>query len=532
MKKWFLLVAIVMVLSVSLVFAGARTDRGGTFTVALSEDIQSLDPGTAWNFVDNQVTNQIAEGLVSFDAHSNIVPALAKSWRQVDDLTYVYDVRDDIVFSDGSRMTMDDVLFSFERARDPEGGTWFADFYADVASFSVSGWQFTIKLGKPNAIFKFVPATGAGRIISKAHYEKVGKDKFGAPDGGVIGTGPFVYKSWSSGQEVVLTKNTNYWNAAVRDANIIDTLVFKVIPDDTTRVIALQNGSVDFSVNIPVTSLGTLESDKRVKLTVVGAYTMQTLGFNTQRAPMSDRSVRQAVSHALDLQNFQRNILKSAGFAGTILPFGPALYGENAARWQAYLNTASKYDFNLARARELLAQSAYPNGFNATLIVSDNSLANSRALFVQESLKQININVEIIRLSGEEHDNYQAGGVVDANGRRDYDMLLGGWEADYPDIYSNVGTLLVSSQAEDGYNSAAYVNPQVDALIEQQLRVNDAAARFEVQKQLMDIVVGDTPYIPFDYTTRQSVLNNKYTGLEISPAWLWVLPVQNIRRAQ
>jgi peptide/nickel transport system substrate-binding protein len=259
---------------------------------------------------------------------------------------------------------------------------------------------------------------------------------------------------------------------------------------------------------------------------------LQTLGFNTQRAPMDDRYVRQAVSHALDLQDFQQNILKSAGFAGTVLPFGPALYGENAARWQSYLNTVPKYDYNLDRARELLARSAHPAGFDAKLVINENSLSASRALFVQESLKPLGINVEIVRLSGEEHDLYQSGGVVDADGKRDYDMILGGWEADYPDIYSNVGTLLVSGQAEDGYNSAAYANPLVDALIEQQLRVNDAAARFEVQKQLMDIVVDDTPYVPFDYTTRQSVLNSKYTGLEISPAWLWVLPVQNIRRAQ
>jgi ABC-type transport system substrate-binding protein len=289
---------------------------------------------------------------------------------------------------------------------------------------------------------------------------------------------------------------------------------------------------VDFSAAIPVESLDTLEQHKNVTLTVTGAYTMQTLGFNTQRPPMKDRFVRQAVSHALDLPAFQRNILKSAGFAGTALPFGPALYGENAARWQAYLKTAAQYDYNPDKARALLAQSAYPNGFDCTLIINESSLAAARSLFVQDALKKLNITVKIIKLSGEEHDAYQAGGVLDADGFRDYDMILGGWEADYPDVFSNIEALLDSSQAEDGYNSAAYVNPAVDALIEQQLRVNDAAARFELQKKLMDIVAADVPYIPFDYTTRQSVLNNKYAGLAVSPAWLWVLPVQNVRRAQ
>jgi peptide/nickel transport system substrate-binding protein len=140
--------------------------KGITFTIALSEDIRAVDAGVAWNYVTNQVTNQITEGLVTFDENNNIIPELARSWRQLDDLTYVYDVRDDIVFSDGTKMTMDDVLFSFERSRDPDGGTYFSDFFNDVESFSVNGWQFTIKLSQPSAVFKYIPAIGAGRIIS------------------------------------------------------------------------------------------------------------------------------------------------------------------------------------------------------------------------------------------------------------------------------------------------------------------------------------------------------------------------------
>lgn len=531
MRRIFLGTAITAAFLLVLIGCANKKDAGITFTIALSEDIHAVDPGTAWNFIDNQVTNQITEGLVTFDANNNIVPLLARGWTQPDDLTYVYEVRDDVVFSDGSKMTMDDVLFSFERARDPDGGTWFAGFYQDVESFQVNGWQFVIKLSQPNAIFKFVPATGAGRIISKAHYEKVGAERFGTPEGGIIATGPFVFKSWTSGQEITLVKNTNYWNQPVRDANIVDTLVYKVIPEDTTRVIALQNGSVDFSVNIPADSLDQLAADPNVTMTVVGAYSMTTLSLNTQRPPMNDRNVRQAVSHALDLGAFQQNILKTAGTAGTVLPFGAALYGENASAWKDYLKTAPQYDFNLERARERLARSGYPNGFTAKLIISESSLAGSRALYVQESLKALGITVEIVRVSGDEHDTYQAGGIVDANGKRDYDMLIGGWEADYPDPYSNIEALLVSSQAADGYNSAAYANPAVDALIEAQLRENNAGARFEIQKTLMDIVVEDAPYIPFDYTTRQSVINKKYSGLEISAAWLWNLPVHTVRLA-
>jgi peptide/nickel transport system substrate-binding protein len=328
----------------------------------------------------------------------------------------------------------------------------------------------------------------------------------------------------------VLKKNTNYWNKEKLGANIIDTLVFKVIPDDTTRVIALQTGQADFSVNLPVDMLDQLESDNNINLTTVDTYSLTYLAINTQRAPMNDVNVRKAIAHALNISEFQRTIIKNAGMAGTALPFGPALYGENAAKWQLYLQSSQFYFYDLAKAKEYLAKSAYPNWFNCNVIISESSIATQRALFLQEALKPLNINVEIRKMSGDEQDTYQMGGVMDANGKRDYDMLFGGWEADYPDLNGNIEIMYAASQAgEDGYNAAAYVNPKVDELIEAQRVVTDSARRFEIQRELMDIAVDAVPYIVFDYTLRSSALNRKYSGLSVSPAWLWVLPMQNVR---
>jgi peptide/nickel transport system substrate-binding protein len=216
---------------------------------------------------------------------------------------------------------------------------------------------------------------------------------------------------------------------------------------------------------------------------------------------------------------------------GTVLPFGPALYGENAAQWRQYLASAPKYDYDLARARQYLARSGYPNGFNCDVVISESSLVTQRALFLQEALKPLNINVEIRRMSGDEQDTYQMGEVLDSDGKRDYDMLFGGWEADYPDLNGNIEIMYAASQVEGGYNAAAYENPEVERLIDAQRGTLDPARRFELQSQAMDTIIDEVPYIVFDYSLRQSVLNKKYSGLAVSPAWLWVLPVQNVRRA-
>jgi len=531
MKKSVYLAAALLLIAGLVFTACPESSKGVTFTVALSEDIRAVDAGVAWNYVTNQVTNQITEGLITFDADNNIVMELAKSWHQPDELTYVYDVRDDIVFSDGSKMTMDDVLFSFERARDPEGGTYFADFYADVESFTVHGWQFIIKLTQPSAVFRFVPATGAGRIISKAYYE-AHADDFGTASGGIVATGPFVFESWTSGQEIVLKKNENYWNKERLASNIVDTLVFKIIPEDTTRIIALQSGNADFSANLPQDQIDLLAVDSKLNLTSVNSAHLTYLALNTDRAPMNDVNVRKAISRALDIPEFQKRIIGRAGMAGTILPFGPALYGENAAKWQEYLQNNQGYTYDLEAARQHLAASAYPNGFNCDIIVSENSLANQRALYIQEALKAININVNIRKMSGDEQDTHQMGGIRDANGKRDYDMLIGGWEADYPDLNGNIEIMFAASQSADGYNAAGYVNPAIDRMIVEQRTTIDPAKRFETQSKMMDIIVNDVPYIVFDYSYRMSVLNKKYTGLAVSSSWLWVLPVQNVRNAR
>jgi peptide/nickel transport system substrate-binding protein len=537
MNKLFVLFLTAVLLAGAVYAGGSRNQNtaqtgatGVTFTVALTEDVHAIDPGTAWNFVDNQVINQITEGLVTLDENYNIVPQLAKSWRQVDDFTYVYEVRDDIVFSDGTPMTMDDVVFSLRRYQNPDMGTYFDWLYSD-ASFTVNGWTLTIKLNNPSAVFKYYPTTAGGRIISKAHFEKHVAD-FGTPSGGIIATGPFVFQSWTSGQEIVLKKNANYWNKTALAGNIIDAIVFKIIPEDTTRVIALETGSVDFAVLPPLDMLDRLAAAPNLAITTTSSYSLTYLAFNTARAPFNDVNVRKAVASALDIDSFARTIIKSAGYPGTALPFGEALYGENTAKWKDYLATAPSYRYNLAAAKDYLARSAYPNGFTCDVIIGSGSLGSSRALFLQDALKQLGITVNIRVMSGEEQDTYQSGGAFDANGYRDYDMIFGGWEADYPDLNSNIEIMYASAQAgENGYNAAAYVNAQVDALIEAQRSTVDPAKRFDIQKQMMDIVIADVPYVIFDYTTRQSVLNKKYAGVAINPSWLWVLPMINLRYA-
>lgn len=504
---------------------------GTTFTVALDSDIVALDPAFAYDFTTNPVVNQITQGLLTFNENNELIPQLASSWEAVDDTTYVYQIRDDVTFSDGSQMTMDDVLFSIERTMNPDTASYLLWMFDNVASVEQTGdWELTVKLNAPSATWKYIFGTTAGHIISKAHYEK-NADTFGTAEGGLMGTGPYVFESWTSGQEITLVKNDNYWD---KDQEIaIDKLIFKIIPEDTTRVTALQTNEVDFTPSTPSDMLDTLKADDSLEIQDVATMGVTFLAFNTQRAPFDDVNVRKAIASAIDLTSLDTNIIKEAGQEGNCLPNSSSLYSINPSDWEDYTANADYCSYDLAKAKEYLAQSNYADGFDCNMIISENSLRYSMALAIQEALKELNINVELVKVSADEHTAYQFGEVFDADGKRDYDMIMAGWEADYPDVSGNIEPLFASYNAgEGGSNSAVYTNEKVDALLKSQSSSLDDAERNQNLFDAMDLINADTPYVFLSYPNKQATINKKFTGYTMNASWIWNMCFMNVHPAE
>ena len=183
-----------------------------TLNIVLADEIVSLDPAYSYDNLTNQVVNQITQGLLYFDYSGQLQPQLCSSWEAVDSTTYVYQIRDDVCFSDGSPMTMEDVLFSLNRHMDEDVASYLAWMYANVDSIEQTGdWEITVHLSVPDAAWQYAFATTAGHIISKEYYE-ANAEQFGQPGVGVIGTGPYVLDSWTTGSEIKLTYNENYWD--------------------------------------------------------------------------------------------------------------------------------------------------------------------------------------------------------------------------------------------------------------------------------------------------------------------------------
>ncbi|MDR0720563.1 MAG: ABC transporter substrate-binding protein [Treponema sp.] len=514
MKKMTALLLAAVLTAAGLSARGRTDQKPGDekkFTVALSGEIASLDPKFVYDYDSGRVAGQIYETLLGYDRNDKLIPKLAESWRAVDNLTYVYNIRRGVTFSDGTPLTAEDVVFSIENVRQEESYlSWMFDVVDSVRK--TGDFEVTVTLKRPSASWPHVLASTGG-VISKDYFQKHQGD-FGTAKGGIIATGPYVFDHWTSGQEVVIKKNPNYWDRS--NPGYLDTIVYKIIPDDNTRITALRTGEIDFTGNPPLSLLSVINADPNLKTLTYGSFSIVFLAFNTQREPFTDINVRKAIYHALDLESLQRNIIKDAGSTGTVLPQGEALYGQSPQQWKDYLARAPKYEYNLEKAKEYLAKSGVPNGFSFNLLTHGDSLRIAMALFIQESLAKINIKVEITQVSGDEHTKYQFGGVLDSEGKRDYDTLLGGWTADYPDIGGNIEPLYLGTEAgEGGLNTAAYVNQRVTALLQEENTLTDETERNKLIFQALDIITNEIPYLFVTYPNRQVVHNIKWGGIDI-----------------
>ncbi|MDR1787962.1 MAG: ABC transporter substrate-binding protein [Treponema sp.] len=525
--------ALMAALAFALALSGCAGGAGPIiFRIALDADINSLDPGLAIEYESVQVLSQLAQSILGFDGNGGLVPLLAEEWHQTDDLTYVYQIRPNVTFSDGSPMTMEDVLFSLERVRNAEDNNQFSSHMALVDSISAEGWTLTIHLASPSVVFKYALATYAGSVISKRYY-LAHRENFGTAEGGILATGPFVLKEWKAGESITLARNERYWDHAALAANQVEEIVFMVLSDSSIRLAALQAESVDFTVFLPFEQLNAVANNPTFKVSVTDSRGVIFLALNTERPPFNDKQVRKAVSHALDIQKLNAEFGNWAGPPGTALLFGSSLYGGDAEQWNAYLANVEGYDYDMPLAKDYLAQSAYPRGFDCDLVVDAWLPINmARANFIRESLAPLGINVTLIPVEVDESYPYLMGEVRDKNGARDYDLILSDTTAEYPDLTSILYILLVSSESDGGFNTAAYQNSEVDRLLQEQLAETNPPRRFEILKRLVDIVRSDVPYIPLEYMSFQSALNTKYSGLPFTQDWISYLPVQNVHLAQ
>jgi peptide/nickel transport system substrate-binding protein len=502
------MMALLLVLILAL--AGpAAAQPPGTLVVGLVAEPVNLDPAQVTDLNSARVGRRVVETLVTFPEESTqLVPGLAESWTiSKDGLQYTFRLRPGVTFHDGTPLNAQAVKFSIERQINPDHPAYklgkypFANFFFGnvKAVEALSDERVAFLLKEPRASFLAILTAGAASIVSPTAVMKAGPDFPLHP----VGTGPFKFVSWDRGQRVVLEKNPAYWKFPVK----LDRVIYRPIVEDQARLTELLTGSLDLIVGVPPDYVGQLESGGKVAvLKQTGAHVWY-LGINNQKKPFDDKRVRQALNYAVDKEAIVRDVLKGTGAPsrGPVLP----------STWAA--DPALKaYPHDPERAKKLLAEAGYPNGFATTLWVPESGSGMqspvAMSTVMQSNLKPVGVNVTLqtmewgaflAKLRSKEQELFALSWMA---GTEDPDMVL------YPLLHSSQWT-------PNGPNRALYKNARFDDLLQQARLTTDQGRRASLYKEAQRILVDDAPWIFVDHEIQIAALARRVQGFRLHPSF-------------
>jgi ABC-type transport system substrate-binding protein len=504
--------------------APARQDGGGPIRWSLTgvSDLVSLDPAKASDLQGFTVIGMLHGGLVRLDAALQVAPSLAEEWSVSEDsLTYTFTLRDGITFSDGTPITADDVVWTFNHALDPTTGGWTGAYYFtliegadEVAAGNateasgvrkVDDKTVAITIKQPASYFLSSLVAGPSKIISRAAAAD-------PADEGTVTSGPFVVQTWNHGQGIDLVPNPTFYEAVTA----VTTLSFVFNQDSETGYQLYRTGDVDVlgSSQTPIPAARVAEVEDSPDFRSTPAFNTRYVGFNNTLAPFDSVQVRQALARSID-----RETLANAVLGGTVTPTERIL----PAGFPASDLPVTGLSFDPAAAQDLLMQAGIdPASFGFTLSYGVEG-DNERVVTVLQSMWQENLGItvtleplELATFSSRLNDTY----VDPANGLQAYYSI---WGADYPDPQNFLSLQL---QTDVGNNNGHWSNAEFDRLTQEaDTTVDDWTTRADLYNQAEQIAVAEVGWLPLfnakvNVLVRECVTGIDVTGMDyLIPAW-------------
>ena len=528
MKKIILFLTAVLLLTVSCRQGYDNSDKM-IFRYNESSGITSLDPA----FSSGQSTiwpcNLLYNGLVDLDEQMRIVPSIAKSWTiSADGTVYTFILRDDVYFHETDffpqkrKVTADDFVYSLGRIVDgsvASPGAWIfqkvkRDSEGKPAFKALNDSTFQITLSEDFPPFLGILAMKYCSVLPHEVVEKYGKDFRTHP----VGTGPFKFQIWEEGVKLVLRKNPDYFETDEEGKRLpyLDAVAITFIVDKQSVFMEFMKGSLDFMSGIDacykdalLTKTGELNPDyaDRVKLLTGPYLNTEYLGFmlkdDGKNNPLLKKEVRQAINYGFDREKMMRYLRNNTGYPGTsgFVPMGLSSFDTSKVKG---------YNYNPAKALELLAKAGYPNGKGLPpipLSVSANYLDISQ--YIQHELEQIGIPITL--------DVQQA--AQQRQMMRNYQLpfFRGSWICDYPDPENYLSLFYSKNLQPNGSNYTHYVNPNYDKLFEKSQRCFNDSLRNLYYTQLDAMLMEDAPVVVLYYDKVLRFVGINVEGMDTNP---------------
>ncbi len=497
----------------------ANIKEGGTFVVALPGEIDNLDPAMISDSNSSYVMNQVMQGLVGLHegSISQIDPVLAESWSASDDgLTYTFKLRTGVKFHDGTDFNADAVKFNYERWINlPKNLQQYAYYFGSVFSFgkdsniasvATSGpTDVSITLKKPQSNFMISQTLTPFFISSptalqkyKADEPDIKKNEY-AQTKGMVGTGPFKFTEWASGDHVTVDKFADYWDTA--NAAHVDKIVFRPFKDQTSEFNALQSGDVDFAQTIAPVDAQSASSDSNLQLVDRGqSCNIANLAINDTKPPMDNKDIRMAVGYAVNKQSYI-----DAFYAGQAKPADNWM--PPATQFYKALNLPT---YDQQKAKDLIASSGVANPTIDFWYPSDVArpyMPDPRGLFeaIQRDLEAVGFKVN-------PHTATWNPDYLDAESAGEYQMWLIGWTCDWagPDNFLNTFFGYRDGQPNPEFG---YKNDELDKTMKDALAATTEDQQKTLWEKAQDLLAADLPTVPLLHSTPPAAAQSYVKGI-------------------
>ncbi len=469
--------------------AGDNERTAGVCYIRLKKNPPSLDPARIVDLDSARIAAKLFNGLVTFDTDLKPVPDIAASWTiSPDGRTYLFVLKKGVLFFNGREVTARDFQYSFERVLHPDTRsprTWVLSRISGAKAFQrgtakgVTGitakdpYTLEIRLDEPFAPFLGMLGLTTAYVVPREEVERWGTD-YGFH---ASGTGPFVLASWRHNQSVQLKAHDRYFGSGPQ----LDGMMYNIIPEDFTALVEFEKGCLDVLPDIMASEYSRFVNDpvRRSHITKIPSLNTYYLGLNCQVPPFDDVRVRRALNVAIDREKLLKTLMQGRGTIANG-PLPPLLRGDDGERM---------YGYDPARAKELLRNAGYPQGFTMTLYQMADPENLDICLAIQAYLEAIGITVKIVQLEWST--------FLDAVARGEAQSFWLSWWADYPDAENFLFPLFHSSNWGPGGNRSRFENAAVDALIDQTVKNPQRTQRLDQYRAIEKLIVREAPWVFF-----------------------------------
>ena len=494
---------------------GGSVSQDTDITAAVRVDVTTMDPMDTSDTLSGGIQRMMMDGLFGFDDDMKIYPMLATGYEANDNATeFTITLRKGISFTDGTPWNAEAAMANFTKWGDKTLGLKRTTLLSGILDHVDKIDDYTIKvtLAEPFGAFISTLAHPACVMMSPKQIEAGPKVCAQAP----VGTGQYQFVEWVPGDHVKIELNKDWWGydpeicggtaLADKDAGF-KSITFKPVGEDATRVAMIQSGDAQIIWPAPTESVGILKTDSNVTVTDGQSITVWYFMMNNQKAPFNDVKVRQAVSYAINKEAYVQVVMNGQGVPATSI--------EGAAVQYYKGNDPLPYD--PAKAKELLAEAGYPNGFTTTLMYANTSANQKKAEFYKQQLAEVGINLE---LKGMESAilNERVQGATGPGSDVEVECFLSGWSTSTGDSDWGIRPLLAKeSEPPMSYNICYYEKDELEKCLKDALQSADDTVRKEAYAKAQDIIWNDVPLVCVANDVNTWVTGSKVTGVKLYP---------------